>query len=55
MVEGERRPVGPDTEVYGLTGLEPETTYTIAMMTLYDGEEMSDEVTLVVITAAGLG
>ena len=54
MLEGQRRPVGPDTEVYGLTGLEPETTYTIAMMTLYDGEEMSDEVAVVVTTAAGL-
>jgi hypothetical protein len=50
VVAGERRAVHKDAEQFDLTGLEPETAYTVYMVTGYQGGEVSDRAPLTFTT-----
>ena len=53
LVNGEKRAVHKDAVQFDLTGLEPETTYTVYMVTGYEGGEMSDKAPVTFTTTAG--
>ena len=53
LVNGERRAVHKDAVQFDLTGLEPEKTYTVYMVTGYEGGEVSDKAPLTFTTIAG--